>query len=125
MSRPAFINLIAPPRGIHGVFGEILTRYSADWVSPLLYPDLELGSLLYLKRIHGAIWTDYMTGTNVLVYQPNPHYEDKVYQTVGLDLVADLNILRISFPLSLGGRVIYEPATGKLSYEGIFSIDVN
>lgn len=125
MSRPAFINLIAPPRGIHGVFGEVLTRYSADLVSPILYPDLEIGSLLYLKRIRGAVWTDYMTGTNVLVYNPNPHYEDKVYQTVGIDLVADLNIFRISFPLSLGGRVIYEPATGLVSYEGIFSIDVN
>jgi hypothetical protein len=125
MSQPAFINLISPPRGIHGVFGEILTRYSADWVFPLLYPDLELGSLLYLKRIRGAVWTDYMTGTNVLIYEPNVHYEDKVYQTLGLDLVADMNLLRIPFPLSLGGRVIYEPATGKVGFEGIFSVDIN
>ena len=125
MSRPAFINLISPPRGIHGVFGEVLTKYSADWVFPLLYPDLELGSLLYLKRIRGGLWTDYMTGTNVLVYEPNPHYENKVYQTVGIDLVADMNLLRISFPLSLGGRFIYEPSTGNVGFEGIFSVEIN
>ena len=42
MSRPAFINLISPPRGIHGVFGEVLTRYSADWDSPFYIPILSL-----------------------------------------------------------------------------------
>jgi hypothetical protein len=125
ISRPAFINLIAPPRGIHGIFGEILTRYSADWVFPILYPDLELGSLLYLKRIRGAAWTDYMAGTNVLIYEPQAHYENKTYQTLGLDLVADMNLLRIPFPLSLGGRFIYEPATGWVGFEGIFSVDIN
>lgn len=125
MSRPAFVNLIAPPRGIRGVFGEVLTRYSADWVSPILYPDLELGSLLYLKRIRGAVWTDYMKGSNVLVFDPDPRLDDREYQTVGLDLVGDMNLLRIPFPLSLGGRVIYEPATGNVSFEGIFSIEVN
>ncbi len=125
MSHPAFINLISPPRGIHGVFGEVLTRYSADWVFPVLYPDLEIGSLLYLKRIRGALWTDYMTGKNVIVRTPNPHYEDRVYQTAGVDLVVDVNILRIPFPLSLGGRLIYEPATGNVGLEGIFSVELN
>ena len=125
MSRPAFVNLIAPPRGIRGVFGEVLTRYSADWVSPILYPDLELGSLVYLKRIRGAVWTDFLRGSNVLVVEPEARLEDREYQTVGLDLVGDMNLLRIPFPLSLGGRVIYEPATGNVSFEGIFSIEVN
>jgi hypothetical protein len=125
MSHPAFINLITPPRGMHGIFGEIMTRYSADWVFPILYPDLEVGSLLYLKRIRGAVWTDYMVGTNVIVYEPQAHYENRDYQTVGFDLVADMNLLRIPFPLSLGGRVTYEPATGKVGFEGIYSVDIN
>ncbi len=125
MARPAFINLISPPRGLHGIFGEIMTRYSADWVFPILYPDLELGSLLYLKRIRGAVWTDYMVGTNVIIYEPDAHYENREYQTVGFDLVADMNLLRIPFPLSLGGRVTYEPATGIVGFEGIYSVDIN
>lgn len=125
MSRPAYINLISMPRGLHGVFGEILTRYSADYVFPILYPDLEISGLLYLKRIRGAIWTDQMLGTNVIVYDPEPHYEDKNFATYGFDLVLDMNLLRISFPLSLGGRVFYEPATGQVGFEGIYSIDIN
>jgi hypothetical protein len=94
-------------------------------VLPLLYPDLSLGSLLYLKRIRAALWTDYLVGTNVIVYEPNPHYEDRNYLTFGLDLVADMHVFRIAFPLSAGGRLSYEPSGGKLRVEGIFSIDIN
>jgi len=125
MSSPAFINLISMPRGLHGIFGEILTRYSADYVFPILYPDLEISGLLYLKRIRGALWTDQILGTNVIVYDPSPHYEDKNYATYGFDLVLDMNLLRISFPLSLGGRVFYEPSTGMVGFEGLYSIDIN
>jgi hypothetical protein len=125
MSRPAFINLIAMPRGMHGIYGEILTRYSADYVLPILYPDLEIGSLLYLQRIRGSLWIDHMVGTNVIIYDPEPHYEDRNYTTVGADLVFDMNIFRISFPLSVGGRIIYEPRSGWIGFEGIYAIDIN
>ena len=103
----------------------MLTKYSADYVLPFLYPDLELSALVYLKRIRGAFWADHMVGTNVVVLEPDPHYEDKNFTTVGLDLIADLNIARIRFPLSVGGRVIYEPSTGRTSLEWIYSIDIN
>lgn len=125
MTRPAFINLISLPRGLHQIYGEVMTRYSADYHFPILYPDLELGALVYLKRIRGAIWSDHLVGTNIIVYEPNPHYEDKSFTTVGLDLVADMNFLRIPFPLSLGGRIIYEPVTGNISFEGIYTLDIN
>ena len=126
MSHPAYVNLLSMPRGLeYPVFGEILTRYSADFVFPLLYPDLEIGSLLYLKRIRAALWTDYMAGTNVIVYEPDPHYEDLDFWTYGFDLLGDMNIFRISFPLSVGGRISYEPASGNIGFEGIFSIDID
>ncbi len=125
MSRPAFINLISMPRGLHGIYGEILTKYSADYVFPILYPDLEITSLIYLKRIRGSIWTDHMVGTNVIIYDPEAHYEDRNYTTFGADLVFDMNIFRISFPLSIGGRIIYEPQSGWVGFEGIYSIDIN
>ena len=126
MSHPAFINLINMPRGLQGViYGEILTRYSADYVFPLLYPDLTLGPLIYLKRIRSALWADYLKGSNVIVLEPNPHYKDRNYVTCGVDLVADMNILRIPFPLAAGARISYESVTGSVGVESIFSIDLN
>jgi len=124
-SRPAFINLLAMPRGLFGIYGGELTRYTADYVFPILYPDLEIGALLYLKRIRGALWTDYLVGKDVIIHDPSPHYEDKSYSTFGADLMLDMNILRIPFPLSVGGRITYEPETGIFGFEGIYSIDIN
>jgi len=125
MSHPAFINLMSLPRGLHGIFGEVLTRYSADYVFPLLYPDLTLTSLLYVKRIRAALWADYMTGTNVIIRDPHPHYEERTYTTIGADLIVDFNLMRISFPISVGGRVSYEPATDSWDLEWIYAIDIN
>ena len=125
MSHPAFINLMPLPRGIYGVFGEMLTKYSGDYVFPLLYPDLEITSLLYIKRIRSSLWADYMMGKNVVIREPNPHYEDRDYSSVGLDLIMDLNLLRISFPLSVGGRIIYQPLTGEVGFEWIYAIEIN
>ncbi|MCK4751343.1 MAG: hypothetical protein KAT15_30000, partial [Bacteroidales bacterium] len=81
MSRPAFINLTSLPRGLHGIFSEVMTMYSADYVLPLLYPDLEISALMYIKRIRGAFWADHMVGKNVVITDPQPHYEDKKYTT--------------------------------------------
>jgi hypothetical protein len=126
MTWPVFINLISMPRGLEEiVYGEILKRYSADYVLPLLYPDLAIGPLLYLKRIRGALWTDYLMGTNVIVHDPDPGLKDRNYLTCGVDLMVDMNIFRISFPLSAGGRLVYEPKSGRIGFEGIFSVDID
>jgi hypothetical protein len=125
MARPAFINLIAIPRGLRNIFGEVMTRTSVDYVTPLVYPDLSLTALLYLKRIRAAFWADHLTGSNVIITEPDPHYENRNYTTVGFDLVADFHLLRIDFPISAGARFYFEPETGTRGIEVIYSIDIN
>ena len=126
MTSPAFINLLSMPRGINRIiFGEKLKSYSADYVFPLLYPDLTLGSLLYVKRVRADLWADYLVGTNVIVNEPEAHYEDRNYLTCGLDLLVDMHVFRIGFPLSAGGRLSYEPEYGSFRVEGIFSVDID
>jgi len=39
--------------------------------------------------------------------------------------VGDLHFFRVQFPLSLGGRLIYEPETGNVGVEAIFTMDIN
>lgn len=123
-SRPAFINLMRMPRGLNGIYGRVLSRYSVDYVFPIVYPDWEITALVYLKRIRGNLWADYMMGTDVIIRDPSPHYENKNYATLGADLLFDLNILRIPFPLSVGGRYIYEPESKRSMYQFLFSIDI-
>lgn len=123
-SRPAFINLMRMPRGLNGIYGRVLSRYSVDYVFPIVYPDWEITALVYLKRIRGNLWADYMMGTDVIIRDPSPHYENKNYATLGADLLFDLNILRIPFPISVGGRYIYEPESKRSMYQFLFSIDI-
>lgn len=124
-SSPAFLNLMTLPRGYYSIFGRLLTRYSADYIFPILYPDLELSSLLYLKRIRGGLWADHLIGNDVIIREPSTHYEDRNYTTLGADLLLDLNVMRIPFPLSVGLRYIYEPASMRSMFEYLFSIEIN
>jgi hypothetical protein len=123
--RPSFITLMNLPRGKQDIHGQSLTRYSADYIFPILYPDLALGPVAYIKRIRGAAWTDYMVGRDVPVTSPSPHLVDRRYLTWGIDLVADLNIFRISFPISTGGRFIYDQDTDDILCQWIFQIEIN
>ena len=125
MTSPAFVNLIPLPRGLRGIFGEVLAKYSIDYVTPLLYPDLEIGPVLYLKRVHGALWADHMIGKNVIVRDPDPRYASRNYSTYGIDLIADIHLFRIFFPVSVGGRLIYLPETGTTRFEWIYSVEIN
>ena len=125
LSHPAFINLMDPPRGLHHIFGQVFSKFSADYVFPILYPDIEISSLMYLKRFRGAIWADYLAGYNVIVREPSPHYEQKDYSTMGFDLIVDLNLFRIPFPLSVGGRIIFDSQSDRLLFNWIYSVEFN
>ncbi len=64
-----------------------------------------------------------MKGTDVVIREPSAHYEDQNYTTLGADLLTDLNLLRIPFPLSVGVRYIYEPENRHSMFQWLFSID--
>jgi hypothetical protein len=107
------------------LLGLDLKAYSVDYTFPLAYPDLNLESLIYLKRIRANIWTDYMIGEDVFISNPEPALVDRNYFTYGGDLLFDFNVFRIYFPFSMGARVSYNYASGEIIPEFLFTIDVN
>lgn len=66
---------------------------------PLFYPDLEIGRLAYIKRFRAGFFSDF---ENIKAGNfPLP-------RTYGLDLNADMNLLRFYLPnFSLGGKIIF------------------
>jgi hypothetical protein len=124
-TRPSFRYLISPPRGMEYIYGLDLIKLSVDYVFPILYPDLDIEGLLYLKRIRGSLWADYMMGKDVIILDPRAHYEDREYTSYGIELLADFHLLRIAFPVSMGGRMAYIPATQKFAFEWIYSVSIN
>lgn len=96
-----------------------MSRLTMDYVFPLVYPDIRLGSYLaYIKRIRAALFYDYATGEDK---QSN----EQSFQSAGLDLTADVHLFRILFPFNTGVRLIYLPDDNEAKAELIFSVDLN
>ncbi len=113
------------PRGIEKRRTEKMVKLYSNYVFPIAYPDWNLGSVLYLKRIRGSAFIDYAYNTYRMVNQaqtayiwPNDHYA-----SFGVELTADYHLLRTIFPLSTGVRVGYA-STGNFFTEMMFGIDL-
>jgi hypothetical protein len=66
---------------------------------PILFPDLELGSLAYLRSVSAGVFCHYENlGTDSDISQP---------KTFGFELKSELNPLRYSPVATVGGRLIF------------------
>lgn len=86
-----------------------------DYRLPLFYPDWELGSLAYIKRLKGGIFADFENINKTRRFSPRSY---------GLELRADMNLLRFMLPnFDLGGKLIFlnEKPNQKPIFETIVS----
>ena len=98
------------PRGYKNIISKELELYSVDYVLPLAYPDFNLSSLLYLKRIRTGLFYDYGAGTGNYYFKNSGsgqtlesyHNYKETFRSFGFELMADFYILRIPFMISGG-----------------------
>ena len=57
------------PRGYNNIISKEINFLSVDYVMPLAYPDFNISSLLYLKRIRTGLFYDYASGTGNYYYK--------------------------------------------------------
>jgi hypothetical protein len=115
------------PRGFEKRPTEILHSIKSDYYFPVLYPDLNIPGVLYLKRIRGTLYWDYAYN-QYRVYNEAANRIDWLGQPLssgGFELIADYHAFRLLFPFSTGVRVNYLPQYGKVTPELIFSINLN
>ena len=99
---------------------------------PLVYPDFNVASLLYLKRIRSGLFYDYASGPGNAFYQYAvngmiPLYnnsENVSFKSFGLDLLADFYVLRIPYMISAGVQSAWKSAGGPPSIEFLFNINI-
>ena len=91
-----FNSLVLNPRGYKSVVNTRLTSFMASYSMPLLYPDLSIGSALYIKRIRAKLFYDYAEAVNA--------GKTKTMHSTGCDLMADFHIYRFSVPIAAGVR---------------------
>lgn len=118
-------NQVSFPRGYNDLISIGLKKYSTDYIFPLLYPDIRIGSIFYLKRIHANIFYDYMLGKDVYEIVDNERVvSDKTLSSYGVELFFEYHFLRLLFPFIQGVRMSYLPERAEYKFEGIFRIDL-
>jgi hypothetical protein len=131
-SESLFENWVSFPRGYKNIFSKDFEFLSVDYVLPLAYPDFNVSSLLYLKRIRTGVFYDYASGPGssfykntidglVLLYNQN---DKKSFQSYGFELMADFHILRIPFMISGGVQIAWKSFNELPSFELLFNIDL-
>lgn len=110
-------HLIEKPRGYDFLYQ---TRqqwaFKADYAFPILSPDLNIGSLIYIRRLRANLFYDLSRN------QANKQNRWMTQSSCGGDLIIDWNILRKTYPLTTGIRLIQPINYGKFQAEALFSI---
>ncbi|MFP4472233.1 MAG: hypothetical protein ACLFPE_16240, partial [Bacteroidales bacterium] len=108
-------NMVNYPRGFHHLRSDELVSYSFNYKFPFWYPDLSLSSLAYIKRLKANLFYDRADGRQ-------PQYW-LTWHSTGIEVFADMHILRLLPLLELGYRLTYRPDYSDLTHEFLFSIN--
>ena len=92
-------NAISFPPGYLDRYSKWAASISAEYAMPLYTGDISLTSLLYIKRFRLVPFISYCRNASQTGYE-------NLY-SAGSDIVLDLNLLTISYPLSVGVRAGY------------------
>lgn len=123
-----FTDMASPARGYTSIAYKDLLTLRADYKVPLVYPDWNLSSLIYTKRIVMGLFYDY-------TQQPDPdlpssHYYrgNNDFWSAGVDLTADVHFLRSKFPFQIGLRTVYVDGYKKnpqsIQYQFLFGLSI-
>jgi hypothetical protein len=125
-------NSVSLPRGYNDLFVKEIDFLSVDYVIPLAYPDLTVGSLLYLKRIRGGLFYDFASGPGNSIFKYTdsgivPLYNQTSRESLksfGFELLADFHILRIPYMISGGVQTAWKFINETPSFKLLFNINL-
>ena len=115
------------PRGYLQNRTEKLGVETVDYSLPLCYPDWNWSFFVYLKRLSANLFCDIAQNqyrvtdrnTNQMKWQA-----DKLY-SAGVDLLADVHLMQINFPINMGIRTVYVPEIREIQPSLLFSVTFN
>ncbi|MDR3093655.1 MAG: hypothetical protein LBU62_03295 [Bacteroidales bacterium] len=116
-----FGSMLAFPRGYVTGHTEQLSIGLAEYRFPFLYPDKNLTFLVYLKRLSANLFC-HAAGNR---YQTRSGWQSDQMLSIGADILADVHFLRLFFPVNIGIRTVYVPATKDIQPSLLFSVSFN
>jgi hypothetical protein len=91
-------------------------EWKADYAFSLFHPDWNAWGLAYVKRIRSNVFYDRSMN------QLRKRGPWVTRSSCGADLIVDCHLLRLSYPMSLGVRIIRPLTYGIWQAEGLFSV---
>ena len=119
-------NEVRFPRGISAINNYELFTSGIDYMMPLMYPDLNIPGLYYLKRIRSSFFCDF-TKVKSQVYNTNGAISSITnnLNSFGVELIADGHFLRLPAPVATGLRTIYLSEKQEFRFEFLLTINFN
>ncbi|MCU0461305.1 MAG: hypothetical protein MUF36_04725 [Bacteroidales bacterium] len=124
-------NRISFPRSYNDISSNKAGFLSADYIMPLAYPDFNITSLLYLKRIRAVLFYDYTRGTGNSVgnyadgvYKIEFHNYSEEFKSFGLQLLSDFYLFRIPYMISAGVETAFRSFDETPYFRLLFNIDI-
>jgi len=116
------------PRSYYNIISTNLDFASVDYAAPLAYPDFNIASLFYMKRIRADFFYDYARGSGIYNVKSQIAYPDKpgtkLFQSFGTELLFDFYLFRLPFMISSGVQVAAKNIYEAPSFEFLFNIDI-
>lgn len=118
----SFSDVIDIPIGWKSTNSNSLVTASMRYSLPLFYPDLNFGKFIYIRRIRTSLFYDYgwLKGNKYSNNTVSGTFHHGM-TSLGMDLTADSNFLRLYAPANFGIRVAYLPDIQKI-YPGMQKI---
>ena len=110
-------NVISTPRGYTGINLKEMLSLKVDYAFPVIYPDLDLPSIAYLKRITIHGFYDHLIGKDIL----SNNYK---YSSAGIELFSDWNFLSLLPNIRLGVRSTCRLKDNQLRFEFLYGFSI-
>lgn len=107
-----FASTLALPRGYTTVLYNRLYTFSADYKFPIANTDINIGRLLYVKRLKGNFFFDASQGENIVKDGTNT----ATFQSFGVDLSSQFHLLRFAQTFEIGVRCLYKSQTRQIEW---------
>ncbi len=113
------------PRGYDPDFVESVFTSSFDYSLPVAYPDFPIGPVVYAKRIIANIFADFASQNEFVKTETGTVIDNRRYGSAGIELTADVNLLRTPYPFRIGYRGGFKLTNGVLFHNLILSFDIS
>lgn len=111
------------PRGFQPTVTRKLFSFQSDYLFPLFYPDWNIPSFLYVKRLKADLFHDYAVNRYQAVENNQRVWKKEILYSMGTEVTSDFHLARFMFPFSAGVRYSYLPQVSDHRFELIFNVD--